>query len=109
VSAVLPIGPDAPPRRPSATAGPDVRRAGPAHLAAQLGAVRQLTLALFAGWEQALPALEVPLHPELNPPLWELGHVGALDAAAACCGDHARAAGATARRLPGPAARRRRR
>lgn len=76
MSAVVPIGPDAPPRRPSATAGPDVRRAGPAQLAVQLGAVRQLTLALFAGWEQALPALEVPLHPERNPPLWELGHVG---------------------------------
>ena len=38
------------------------------------------TLAAYEGalpaYEGALPALEVPLHPELNPPRWELGHIG---------------------------------
>ena len=34
------------------------------------------TLSMFARFEQALPGLQVPLHPELNPPLWELGHIG---------------------------------
>lgn len=38
---------------------------------------RQRTLALFAAFEAALgPGLAVPQQPELNPPLWELGHVG---------------------------------
>ena len=35
------------------------------------------TLRLFAAYEAALgPALRVPCQPELNLPLWELGHVG---------------------------------
>ena len=34
------------------------------------------TLATFAACERSLPDLRVPLRPELNPPLWELGHVG---------------------------------
>ena len=45
-------------------------------LATALVAARDDTLSLFARFEQALPGLRVPLHPELNPPLWELGHIG---------------------------------
>ena len=45
-------------------------------LAAALRASRADTLATFAAWERALPSLAVPLRDELNPPLWELGHVG---------------------------------
>ena len=48
-----------------------------AALAQALHDSRQRTLALFDAYEQALgPALSVPQRPELNPPLWELGHVG---------------------------------
>jgi len=45
-------------------------------LAALLQASRADTLATFAALEAALPGLQVPLRPELNPPLWELGHIG---------------------------------
>jgi ergothioneine biosynthesis protein EgtB len=38
--------------------------------------VRAQTLSIFADYARALPTLAVPLEPELNPPLWELGHVG---------------------------------
>ncbi|MDO9074498.1 MAG: selenoneine synthase SenA [Rubrivivax sp.] len=34
------------------------------------------TLATFAAYEAALPGLVVPQRDELNPPLWELGHIG---------------------------------
>jgi EgtB-related family protein len=34
------------------------------------------TLATFAAVEAALPSLRVPQRPELNLPLWELGHIG---------------------------------
>jgi ergothioneine biosynthesis protein EgtB len=37
---------------------------------------RRDTLATFDAYEQALPQLRVPLRAELNPPLWELGHIG---------------------------------
>ena len=39
---------------------------------------RSRTLALFAAFEEGLAAsnLAVPLSPQVNPPLWELGHVG---------------------------------
>ena len=38
---------------------------------------RARTLALFDACTAALgPALAVPCAPELNPPLWELGHIG---------------------------------
>lgn len=39
-------------------------------------ASRADTLATFAACERALPSLRVPLRAELNPPLWELGHIG---------------------------------
>lgn len=45
-------------------------------LARALHHSRQRTLALADAWAQALPDLDVPHSPELNPPLWELGHVG---------------------------------
>ena len=45
-------------------------------LAAALISTRDDTLALFNIFEQALPGLQVPLHADLNPPLWELGHIG---------------------------------
>lgn len=48
-----------------------------AALAQALQDSRQRTLALFDAYEDALgPTLAVPCRPELNPPLWELGHVG---------------------------------
>jgi iron(II)-dependent oxidoreductase len=55
---------------------PHARRAGPAQLAAALRASREDTLATFEAVRRALPALEVPYDASLNPPLWELGHVG---------------------------------
>jgi gamma-glutamyl hercynylcysteine S-oxide synthase len=45
-------------------------------LAALLLASRADTLATFAAYRAALPTLQVPQRPELNPPLWELGHIG---------------------------------
>lgn len=46
-------------------------------LIAALQAARQRTLDLLAAYEQALgTALRVPFSPQLNPPLWEVGHVG---------------------------------
>jgi gamma-glutamyl hercynylcysteine S-oxide synthase len=78
--------PEATPGRPAAddadqaggrdAVGAALRRAGPAALAAALRESRQDTLATFAAYEAALPGLQVPLHPALNPPLWELGHIG---------------------------------
>ena len=53
-----------------------VRHAGRVALACALRASRADTLATFALYTQALPALLVPQRTELNPPLWELGHVG---------------------------------
>jgi len=47
-----------------------------ATLAALLRASRADTLATFAAFERALPGLRVPARAELNPPLWELGHIG---------------------------------
>ncbi|MCW5612020.1 MAG: SUMF1/EgtB/PvdO family nonheme iron enzyme [Rubrivivax sp.] len=52
------------------------RRGGAAELAWLLQAARRDTLATFAAWRAARPALQVPPRVELNPPLWELGHVG---------------------------------
>lgn len=45
-------------------------------LARALQASRRDTLATFAVFEAALDGLQVPERAELNPPLWELGHIG---------------------------------
>ena len=45
-------------------------------LAPALQGSRADTLATFAAFERALPGLAVPLRAEVNPPLWELGHIG---------------------------------
>ncbi|HRC38507.1 MAG: SUMF1/EgtB/PvdO family nonheme iron enzyme [Rubrivivax sp.] len=63
---------------------PDTRihsEAGPRYLdrealARALPASRADTLTTFALFEQVLPQLVVPQRAELNPPLWELGHIG---------------------------------
>ena len=60
--------------RHSAT-GIEARQAGRDALAAALREARRDTLALFARY-QAAGRLEVPASAELNPPLWELGHIG---------------------------------
>jgi len=54
----------------------DARHGDGLTLRAALVASRHDTLATFAAWEQALPGLQVPRRAELNPPLWELGHIG---------------------------------
>jgi ergothioneine biosynthesis protein EgtB len=53
-----------------------IRQAGAAALAEALAASRRDTLATFAAYEAALPGLRVPERETLNPPLWELGHIG---------------------------------
>ncbi len=63
-------------RAVAAEVGSAIRRAGRAALAEALRASRADTLALAARYQSALPDLAVPLHPDLNPPLWELGHIG---------------------------------
>ncbi len=53
------------------------RCAGRADLARLLQDTRARTLRLLDAWEAALgPALRVPQADGLNPPLWELGHIG---------------------------------
>lgn len=52
------------------------RHATAAELVGLLQASRADTLATAAAWQAALPALRVPCQAELNPPLWELGHIG---------------------------------
>ncbi|MFN7121196.1 MAG: selenoneine synthase SenA [Hydrogenophaga sp.] len=53
------------------------RHANRANLATALVDARERTLRQFAAFEAALgPGLRVPCTPELNPPLWELGHIG---------------------------------
>jgi len=52
------------------------RHGGRQALAAMLRQSRGDTLASFAAWERALPGLQVPQRPGLNPPVWELGHIG---------------------------------
>ena len=58
--------------------GLSIRHAGRDTLSAALQASRRDTLATFAAYEVALAEqrLRVPCTPELNLPLWELGHVG---------------------------------
>jgi len=55
---------------------PSARSAPAPLLADALRASRSDTLATFAACERALPGLVVPQRSTLNPPLWELGHVG---------------------------------
>jgi iron(II)-dependent oxidoreductase len=57
---------------------PHMRRAGKGLLSLALMDARNQTLHWFGACEQALAAsgLRVQLLPELNPPLWELGHIG---------------------------------
>jgi hypothetical protein len=52
------------------------RNGPPEELAEALTASRADTLATFDVYEGALPGLAVPRRAELNPPLWELGHIG---------------------------------
>jgi len=56
----------------------DLRGAGRELLSLALMDARNHTLFLIEQYEQALrvQGLQVPLLPELNPPLWEFGHVG---------------------------------
>ena len=89
------------------------REGDPAALAAALQTTRARTLALLAAYEAALgPDLHVAYSPQLNPPLWEVGHVGWFQdywiarnrqrsAGIACDPDHPRPDG----RLPGADAR----
>lgn len=57
---------------------PHMRRAGKELLSLALMDARNHTLRWIAAYEQALAptGLRVPLQGELNPPLWELGHIG---------------------------------
>lgn len=55
---------------------PGWRTANATMLAAALQASRQDTLVHVARLRAALPGLQVPQRPSLNPPLWELGHIG---------------------------------
>ena len=53
-----------------------IRRAGAAQLACALAEGRAATLRLFSSVRGALgPRLDIPYAAEVNPPLWELGHV----------------------------------
>ena len=55
-----------------------MRHAGKGLLSLALMDARNHTLRWMAVYEEALAAsnLQVPMSPELNPPLWELGHLG---------------------------------
>lgn len=57
------------------TQGLMIRTSDASVLARELVRVRSITLALFEEYEAA-NALDVPQEDELNPPLWELGHIG---------------------------------
>jgi iron(II)-dependent oxidoreductase len=63
---------------PAAAAPALLRHASAAQLAEGLRQSRQDTLATFGAFESALAdhGLVVPCQPTLNPPLWELGHIG---------------------------------
>lgn len=52
------------------------RQGPPVALAEALRAGRADTIATFEVYRRGLPDLQVPLRPEFNPPLWELGHIG---------------------------------
>jgi len=59
-----------------ACAAREARQGTATVLAHALAASRADTLATFEAFERALPGLRVPQRAGLNPPLWELGHVG---------------------------------
>jgi gamma-glutamyl hercynylcysteine S-oxide synthase len=62
---------------PLETQGQAARRLDAAGLRQALPAARADTLSTFQAYQRALgEAPQVPCHPEFNPPLWELGHVG---------------------------------
>ncbi|WP_300558106.1 selenoneine synthase SenA [Limnohabitans sp. Rim8] len=44
-------------------------------LEAALSQTRQRTLGLMQAWQSAVTDLSVPLSPQMNPPLWEWGHI----------------------------------
>ena len=52
-----------------------MRSAGPLPLAQALSQTRQRTLGLMHAWQVAVADLSVPLSPQMNPPLWEWGHI----------------------------------
>lgn len=52
-----------------------LRSAGPLPLAQALQETRQRTLGLMQAWQSAVADLSVPLSPQMNPPLWEWGHI----------------------------------
>jgi iron(II)-dependent oxidoreductase len=54
----------------------DARSADRARLCQALRESRADTLARFADYRCAFPDLRIPFHDTLNPPLWELGHIG---------------------------------
>ena len=60
---------------PASTTGQDLRTADADALGLALQASRRDTLAMFA-LAMAATAGQVPQRAELNPPLWELGHIG---------------------------------
>ncbi len=64
------------PRRMPDETAPCVRVASAAALAQALKASRGDTLRTFAAIDRALSGTPVPRHDTLNPPLWELGHIG---------------------------------
>ena len=68
-----PTGPDSGPL--SGPVHSAVRTARAEVLAQALQATRARTLGLMQAWHQALPDLSVPLWPDMNPPLWEWGHI----------------------------------
>lgn len=62
---------------PHLEAGERARRLDAAALRAALLASRADTLATFDAYRRKLgDGVQVPYHPELNPPRWELGHIG---------------------------------
>lgn len=59
------------------TSQANAARSGDARVLAQaLRDSRRDTLTTFDAYVAAIPDLKVPLRPEVNPPLWELGHIG---------------------------------
>ena len=51
------------------------RVSGSGPLLAALLSTRQRTLGLMQAWQGAVADLSVPLSPQMNPPLWEWGHI----------------------------------